>query len=216
MFRVVISCVLKGNQEKKMNKTEIELFYPKTKQHWRKWLSKNHLVKDAVWVVFYNKKSIKPTISWSDAVDEALCFGWIDSKAETIDIESHKHYFCKRKPNSTWSKINKEKVEQLTSNNLMAEAGFQVIEIAKQNGSWAILDEVEELIIPTDLESLFIKNDGSKEYFSSLSKSRKKILLQWIVLAKTATTRQKRITEIVENAMKKQMPKPFRTKKDGI
>jgi uncharacterized protein YdeI (YjbR/CyaY-like superfamily) len=199
-----------------MNKPEIELFYPKTKQHWREWLSKNHIIKDAVWVVFYNKKSTKPTISWTDAVDEALCFGWIDSKAETLDIESHKHYFCKRKANSTWSKINKEKVEKLTSNKLMTEAGLHVIEIAKQNGSWTILDEVEELIIPADLESLFVKNDGSKEYFSSLSKSRRKNLLQWIALAKTDTTRQKRILEIVENAMKNQLPKQFRTKKDGI
>jgi uncharacterized protein YdeI (YjbR/CyaY-like superfamily) len=199
-----------------MNKTGIELIYPKTKQQWRKWLSQNHIVKDAVCVVFYNKKSIKPTISWSDAVDEALCFGWIDSKAETIDIESHKHYFCRRKPNSTWSKINKEKIEKLTSNNLMTKAGFDAIEIAKQNGSWTILDEVEELIIPTDFENLFIKNDGSKEYFSSLSKSRRKNLLQWIALAKTDTTRQKRILEIVENAMKKQVPKQFRTKKNDI
>ena len=189
-----------------MNTTGIELFYPGTKQEWRKWLSKNHIVKDAVWVVFYNRKSTRPTISWSDAVDEALCFGWIDSKAETLDTESHKHYFCKRKPNSTWSKINKEKVEKLTSGNLMTAAGFRAIELAKQNGSWTMLDEVEELILPADFESLLIENDDSKDYFSSLSKSRRKNLLQWIALAKTDTTRQKRILEIVENALKKQVP----------
>ncbi len=195
-----------------MNEQKLEHFYPKTKQHWRKWLEKNHIRKNAVWVVFFNKKSTKPTISWSDAVDEALCFGWIDSKAETINIESHRHYFCKRKPNSTWSKINKEKVERLISTNLMQEAGFKVIDIAKQNGSWTILDEVEELTIPIELEKEFEKFENSKEYFSTLSKSKKKALLQWIVLAKTDITRQKRILEIAENASQKQQPKPFRPK----
>lgn len=189
-----------------MNKPEIELFYPKTKQHWREWLSKNHIVKDAVWVVFYNKKSTKPTISWSDAVDEALCFGWIDSKAVTLDSESHKQYFCKRKPNSTWSKINKEKIEKLISDNLMAKAGFDVIEIAKQNGSWTILDEVEELIIPKDLEREFNRHMGSRDFFLSLSKSVRKIILSWIVLARRPETRQKRIAETAANAGKNLKP----------
>lgn len=193
-----------------MSKEEIEQFYPETKQHWRKWLEKNHICKNAVWVVFYNKKSTKPTISWSDAVDEALCFGWIDSKAETMDIERHKHYFCKRKPNSTWSKVNKEKVERLTSNDLMTEAGFQAIEIAKQNGSWTILDEVEELIIPKDLSKAFQNNKGSKKYFLSLSKSKQKYLLQWIVLAKQPQTRQRRIDEIALCASEEKMPKHLR------
>ena len=196
-----------------MSKKEIEKFYPETKQHWRKWLEKNHIRKNAVWVIFYNKKSTKPTISWSDAVDVALCFGWIDSKAETIDFESHKHYFCKRKPNSTWSKINKEKIERLISNNLMTKAGLNVIDIAKQNGSWTILDDVEELTIPSELEKEFKKFEGSKDYFLSLSKSKKKVLLQWIALAKKDTTRQKRIFEIAENASHKQQPNQFRPKK---
>ncbi len=190
-----------------MSEQEIEHFYPKTKEHWRKWLEKNHICKDAVWVVFYNKKSTKPTISWSDAVDEALCFGWIDSKAVTIDIESHKHYFCKRKPNSTWSKINKEKLKQLIAANKMTDAGLACIEIAKQNGSWTILDEVEDLIIPKDLSKAFRNNKGSKKYFLSLSKSKQKYLLQWIALAKQPQTRQKRINEIALCASEGKMPK---------
>ena len=89
----------------------IETYYPKTKQHLRKWLEKNHLTKDAVWFIFYKKHTGKPTVNWSDAVDEALCFGWIDSKGETIDDHTFRQYFCKRKPNSTWSKINKQKIK---------------------------------------------------------------------------------------------------------
>lgn len=199
-----------------MSKQEIEEFYPETKQHWRKWLEKNHIRKDAVWLIFYKKHTAKPTVNWSDAVDEALCFGWIDSKAETIDDNTFRQYFCKRKPNSTWSKINKQKIDNLTAKGLMTQAGFKVIDIAKQNGSWVILDEVEELIIPQDLEEAFTKLDNSKEYFSSLSKSKKKVLLQWIALAKTDSTRQKRIYEIVENASQEQQPKQFRPKKNGI
>lgn len=193
-----------------MNKKEIELFYPKTRQHWRKWLSENHLVKDAVWLVFYKKQSGKATISWSDAVDEALCFGWIDSKAETMDTESYRQYFCKRKPNSTWSKINKEKIEKLTSDNLMTEAGFHVVERAKQNDSWTILDEVEALKIPNDLKEVLTNYKNAFEYFDSLSKSNKKMLLYWVVSAKRTETRQKRIEEISKFASQGQKPKQFR------
>ena len=95
-----------------MSTQEIEHFYPKTKQHWRKWLEKNHLRKDAVWLIHYKQNAGKLTIAWSDAVDEALCFGWIDSKAVTIDETSFKQYYSKRKPKSTWSKVNKEKIKQ--------------------------------------------------------------------------------------------------------
>ena len=199
-----------------MSKQEIEQFYPETKQQWRKWLKKNHISKNAVWLIYYKKNTGKPTLNWSDAVDEALCFGWIDSKAETIDKDSFRQYFCKRKPSSTWSKINKQKIETLTTKGLMTKAGFDVIEIAKQNGSWTILDEVEAFIIPLELEKAFEKFENSKDYFSSLSKSKKKVLLQWIALAKTDTTRLKRIFEIAENASQKQQPKPFRPKKNGI
>ena len=193
-----------------MNKKEVELFYPETKQHWRKWLSQNHIVKDAVWLILYKKQSARPTISWSDAVDEALCFGWIDSKAESIDHESYRQYFCKRKPDSTWSKVNKDKIEKLTSDNLMAEAGLRAVERAKQNGSWTILDDVEALIIPGDLKEALANYKNALEYFDSLSKSNKKILLYWVISAKRPETRQKRINEISECANQGQRPKQFR------
>jgi uncharacterized protein YdeI (YjbR/CyaY-like superfamily) len=186
---------------------EIEHFYPKTKQDWRKWLAKNHNRKEAVWLIHYKKNADKPTIGWSDAVDEALCFGWIDSKGVSIDETSFKHYYSKRKPKSTWSKINKEKLKQLIATNKMTEAGLACIEIAKQNGSWTILDEVEELIIPKDLSTAFRNNKGSKKYFLSLSKSKQKSLLQWIVLAKQPQTRQRRIDEIAFCASEEKMPK---------
>jgi uncharacterized protein YdeI (YjbR/CyaY-like superfamily) len=199
-----------------MSKQEVEEFYPETKQHLRKWLQKNHLTKDAVWLIFYKKHTGKPSVAWTDAVDEALCFGWIDSKGETIDKDIFRQYFCKRKPTSTWSKINKQKIESLTAKGLMTEAGFKVIDIAKQNGSWTILDDAEELVVPPELQKALEEFENSKDYFSSLSKSKKKVLLYWIALAKTETTRQNRILEIAENASQKQQPEQFRPKRNGI
>lgn len=190
-----------------MENNEIEVFYPASVAAWRKWLVKNHLSKQAVWLVFYNKKSEIKSISWSEAVDVALCFGWIDSKKIKIDQNSSHQFFSKRKAKSTWSKINKNKVEKLIEQGLMTEAGYLCIEVARQNGSWALLDEVEELIIPADLEAEFARKPNSKDFFLSLSKSVRKSMLQWIVLAKTEGTRQKRIAEIVEQAEKRLKPK---------
>jgi len=193
-----------------MLKTEIEIFYPKNQVEWRKWLQENHLSKYAVWLVFYNKKSKKESLTWSEAVDVALCFGWIDSKKISIDKETSHQFFSKRKPKSTWSKINKNKVEKLIEQDLMTQAGFTSIEIAKQNGSWTILDEVDDLIIPKDLEIEFEKNPKSKSFFFSSSKSFKKIILYWLVSAKTTETRQKRIAEIIESAEQSLKPKHLR------
>lgn len=190
-----------------MQKKEVEIFYPPSSTAWRKWLEKNHLSQQAVWLVFYNKASHKKSISWSEAVDVALCFGWIDSKKIKIDEETSHQFFSKRKANSTWSKINKMKVQQLIESGLMTEAGYAIIETAKQNGSWTLLDEVEELIIPKDLEREFRTKKGTKDFFLSLCKSDKKAILQWLVLARRPETRQKRITEIVELADRQQKPR---------
>lgn len=189
---------------------DVEDYCPYGKKDWRKWLELNHNKKEAVWLIFYKKKSPNYNLNWSDSVDEALCFGWIDSTKKTIDKESYMQYFSRRKPNSIWSKINKDKVDYLTSENLMQEAGYKTIEIAKENGSWSIIDEVEALVIPEDLKKEFDERVGSLEYYESLSKSAKKILLGWVVLAKRTETRQKRIIEIAENASRKLKPKQFR------
>lgn len=193
-----------------MQKEEIEIFYPMSLADWQEWLEKNHLSSNSVWLVFYNKDSGKKSISWSESVDVALCFGWIDSKKIRIDEEKSHQFFSKRKANSTWSKINKEKVRQLIDKGLMTEAGYKCIETAKQNGSWTILDDVEELVIPKDLGEALGNISGAKEYFENLSKSVKKAILQWLVLAKRPDTRQKRLAEIVESANQKLKPKHLR------
>ena len=122
-------------------------------------------------------------------------------------------FFSRRKPNSVWSRVNKEKIERLTNEGLMTKAGYEIIEIAKQNGSWTILDEAEALIIPDDLDKELQKRKNAKEYFLSLSRSDKRNILQWLVLAKRQETREKRIAEIVELADKNQKPKQFSRQK---
>jgi len=189
---------------------DVEDYCPDSKEEWRKWLELNQNKKGAVWLVFYKKNSPNHNLSWSESVDEALCFGWIDSTKRTIDSEKYKQYFSKRKAKSNWSKINKDKIKALIDQGLMEEEGYKSIEIAKENGSWTILDGVEALIIPEDLKKEFTNYKDSTEYFDSLSKSVKKILLYWVISAKRPETRQKRIIEVAENAGRKLKPKQFR------
>jgi uncharacterized protein YdeI (YjbR/CyaY-like superfamily) len=182
---------------------EIETFCPTSQQDWRQWLTENHCSKQSIWLIYYKKQTQKPSISWSEAVDEALCFGWIDSTAKSIDSETYRQFFCKRKPNSVWSKINKEKVERLLANNLIAPAGLESINIAQQNGSWSILDDVEALKMSEDLATAFAAQPDALNFFLSLSKSVQKSILQGLVLLKRTETRQKRIAEIVARAAQK-------------
>ncbi|MCV9386742.1 YdeI/OmpD-associated family protein [Reichenbachiella ulvae] len=193
-----------------MPNKEIETFYPKNQTEWRNWLEEHHQSAQSIWVVFYKTSTNIPSITWSDAVDEALCFGWIDSTKKTIDEESYMQYFSKRKPNSNWSKINKKKIEYLIQNNLMADAGLESIKVAKENGSWTFLDPIEALEVPEDLEDALLNNQNAMAYYEGLSKSVKKILLHWVYSAKRPETRQKRITEIAECASESLVPKPFR------
>ena len=189
---------------------DVEDYCPFDKQDWRKWLELNHNKKEAVWLIFYKKKSANYNLSWSESVDEALCFGWIDSVKRTIDTEKYKQYFSKRKAKSIWSKINKDKVKILIEQGLMNEEGYKSIEIAKENNSWTFLDQVDALIVPEDLKREFANHKGSMEYFDDLSKSVKKVLLYWVISAKRKETRQRRIIEIAENASKNLKPKQFR------
>jgi uncharacterized protein YdeI (YjbR/CyaY-like superfamily) len=186
---------------------EINTISPENRQQWRDWLDKNHDSGETIWVICSKKSAGGKGINHDEAVEEALCYGWIDSLARSFNEESYMQSFTKRKPKSVWSKINKEKVERFIKEGLMAKAGFDSIEAAKNNGYWSILDEVEELIIPPDLEKEFDKKPVAKVYFLGLSRSDKKRILQWLVLAKRPETRQLRLHQVVESAAQHQKPK---------
>ena len=193
-----------------MHENEVEIFYPTSLADWRKWLENNHLSKQSVWLVCYSKSSAKQSITWSESVEVALCFGWIDSKKIKIDDEKSHQFFSRRKANSTWSKINKDKVVQLIDKGLMSPAGHQSIAIAKQNNSWTILDSVEQLIVPDDLMVELESRLVAQAFFEGLSKSSKKAMLQWLILARRPETRQKRIAEIVACAEQNLKPQHLR------
>ncbi len=192
-----------------MNQKETNKLTPANQQEWREWLERNHQKEEAIWLIFYKKSSKTPNLSWSEAVDQALCFGWIDSVKKTIDKERYIQYFSKRKATSIWSKVNKDKVAHLLEQDLMFPAGLEIIEKAKQNGQWELMDTVEALIIPEDLEEAFKSYPSSKDFFLSLSKSARKGLLAWIIMAKRPETREKRVKEVAACAAEKRKPKQF-------
>ncbi len=186
--------------------SKLETFQAKNRQKWRKWLEENHKNSVGIWLIYYKVKSGNPSIKYSEAVQEALCFGWIDSKVKSLDSERYMQVFTPRRPKSVWSKLNKQYIQELIKEGLMTEAGLQKIELAKKDGSWTKLDAIEELIVPTDLQEALAANQTAKKYFESLSKSSKKNLLFWIETAKRSDTRLKRIEKTINSAAQNKNP----------
>jgi uncharacterized protein YdeI (YjbR/CyaY-like superfamily) len=184
----------------------LETVYASDRKSWRKWLEENHLISSGVWLVYYKVKSINPSIRYPEAVKEALCFGWIDSKIKSLDKDRYQQIFTPRKVKSVWSKLNKQYVEELIKQGLMTEAGLKKIEAAKQNGSWTALDEIEALILPTDLKQALEENKIANQNFTAFSNSIKKNVLSWISSAKRPETRSKRIEQTINSAIQNKSP----------
>jgi uncharacterized protein YdeI (YjbR/CyaY-like superfamily) len=176
---------------------DYDTFYARDRREWRAWLEQHHDTAPGVRLIYYKKGSDKPSVKYADAVEEALCFGWIDSKANTRDDESIMQLFTPRKAKSIWSKVNKQRIEKLIAQGLMTPAGLARIEAAKQNGSWNSLDAIDALIIPPDLEAALAANYAARTNFDAFPPSSKKIILFWIASAKRPGTRAKRIEETV-------------------
>ncbi|MEO8611186.1 MAG: YdeI/OmpD-associated family protein [Chloroflexota bacterium] len=190
---------------------EPETFYAKDREEWRAWLLQNHNTSAGIRLIYYKKGSGKPRVAYEEAVEEALCFGWIDSVTNVIDDERYMQLFSPRKPKSPWSKVNKVRIEKMVAQGLMTDAGLQKIESAKADGSWSSYDGVDDLQVPDDLAQALAANETANQYFHAFSNSSKKIILWWITSAKRPETRQKRITETVklaEQNIKANHPRP--------
>jgi uncharacterized protein YdeI (YjbR/CyaY-like superfamily) len=174
---------------------DVKTHYAKDAASWRDWLAKNHQQEASVWLIIYHKEAEKASVYYDEAVEEALCYGWVDSKPNKRDDESYYLFFARRNPKSNWSKINKDRVDKLIAENRMEAAGLALVEEAKLNGGWSALDEVENLVIPKDLAKAFADFSGSEEKFLSFPRSVKKGILEWILNAKRPETRKKRIDE---------------------
>jgi uncharacterized protein YdeI (YjbR/CyaY-like superfamily) len=173
-----------------------------TRKEWRTWLIKNHKTEKSVWLILYHKDSPTKSIYYNDAVEEALCFGWIDSLGHKRDEESSYLFFSPRKPKSKWSKANRDRVEKLINSGLMTESGQKLIDLAKETGTWEALIDIENSVIPPDLEKQFARNKTARKNFDAFAPSSKRIILEWILNAKRPETRKKRVEETVALAAK--------------
>ncbi len=165
---------------------------------WRHWLSLNHDKEKEIWLIFYKKKSGKPTIKYELAVEEALCFGWIDSIIEKIDEQRYVRKFTPRKNNSNWSESNKKRVADLIMSNRMTAIGKAKVDIAKRNGKWN--QETGQVIsyeIPPEFQAALDHNFNAKKNFKQLSKSNQEQFIGWIMVARRHITREKRIMESI-------------------
>jgi len=185
-----------------MQKRELKTFYASNRKAWRKWLEKNHQTSPGIWLIYYKKSSGKKRVPYNDAVEEALCFGWIDSTIKSIDDESFMQRFTPRKPKSGWSGLNKKRIEKLIAEGLMTEAGLEKIEIAKKNGSWESLDGIyapaEQLHIPGDFNKALSKNKKANPNFENFPLFTRRQFLYWINAAKRPETRKARIAIAVK------------------
>lgn len=175
---------------------------------WRAWLKKHHSRSEGIWLVRWKKGHPDRYMGYDAIVEEALCFGWIDATARPLDHERSLILVCPRKPKSIWSKVNKDRVERLVAENRMTAAGLRVIEVAKANGSWTSLDQVEALVVPPELAKALAKNKTAKKHFDAFPPSARKYALWWVSSAKTDLTRNKRIAEVVDRAARNLRPNP--------
>ena len=174
--------------------------HPADLSAWRGWLESNHDSSTGVWLVSWKSHTAKARIPYADAVTEALAFGWVDSKQRSLDDDRTALWFCPRRVTSGWSRPNKQRVERLLAEGRMHPAGQRAIDLAKENGAWSLLDDVEDLVVPADLAAAFRRHQGSAAHWESFPRSTKRALLEWVVQAKRPETRERRVREIAEKA----------------
>ena len=176
---------------------------------WRAWLAENHDKRDSIWLVFHKKHSPSRSIDYESAVLEALCFGWVDSKVQRIDDERYRQYFSARKPDGNWNGANKRRVAELSREGLMTEAGQRAIDVAKANGAWEFLDDVEALALPADLAEALAQHEGARQAYEDFSNTKKQGILLWIKQAKRDRTRADRIAKTAEAASRGETPMSY-------
>jgi uncharacterized protein YdeI (YjbR/CyaY-like superfamily) len=170
---------------------------PKSRSAWRTWLQKNHARSTGVWLVIAKRHSGIPSLTYNDAVEEALCFGWIDSLVNPIDERLYKQVFTPRKPKSMWSLPNKQRIERMIAAGLMTAVGMALITAAKKSGTWNTLDHVDALTPPPELQAALDKKPKAAAAWAALRPGAKKLCLYSLLSAKRPETRAKRVAEII-------------------
>ena len=176
------------------------LIHPETIAAWRDWLTKHHQDTDGVWLARWKRASGKVPLDYALIVEEALCFGWIDGQATTLDDRRQAQLLTPRRRGSGWARSNKERVERLIADGRMTEAGLRVIDAARADGSWSLLDAAEALIEPVELGAALDANPEARRHWDAFPESPRRALIIWVTSAKRPETRRRRVASIVEEA----------------
>lgn len=185
----------------------METLFCKNRDEWRAWLDKNQASTNEIWLIYYKKHTKKPTVTYNDAVEEALCFGWIDSIVKRIDDETYMQKYTPRKRNSIWSLLNTKRVEKMISEEKMTKAGFEQVDIAKKNGQWEkAYSSQNKAIMPKELEDALKENKVAWENFNRFAKSYQNTYIFWVKSAKKNETVTRRINFVVERCEKNLKP----------
>jgi uncharacterized protein YdeI (YjbR/CyaY-like superfamily) len=173
---------------------------PDSRAAWREWLAAHHSDSTGVWLVSWKRRTGRPTVAYEEAVEEALCFGWIDGRLRPLDDDRSMQWFSPRRPKSTWARSNKERVARLEAAGLMAAAGLEVVERARANGSWNSLDEIDALVMPADLAAALEARPGAREHFDSATASARRMALAWVTQVKRPETRAAHVARVADVA----------------
>ncbi|MEX2546903.1 MAG: YdeI/OmpD-associated family protein [Chloroflexota bacterium] len=177
------------------------------REAWREWLAKNHATSDGAWLVTGRPNSGLAQIDYEASIQEALCFGWIDGQAGTVDEQRSKLYFAPRRAGSPWSRYNKRRIERMTAAGLMTRAGLAVIERAKADGSWSVFDSVDRLELPAELGEALDSRPNARANWDAWPNGVKRLVLSAIALAKRPETRARRIDQAAEAAERNERPR---------
>lgn len=173
-------------------------YTPENRAQWRDWLAKNHARATEVWLIFLKKTTGRPNLSYDDAVEEALCFGWIDGVRRSVDEDRYMQRFTPRKTNSNWSGLNKERARRMRAAGYMTPAGQKAIEIAKRNGHWDRPTAARAIYaMPPELRERLKRNKKAASFFESLAPSYQRQYVAWIATAKRPETRKRRLDEAI-------------------
>ncbi len=179
---------------------DFAIFHAESRAVWRAWLEANHDTKRGVWLCSWRGEEHGPRCPYPEAVEEAICFGWIDSTMTTLDEARGLQMFTRRKPRSTWTRLNRRRVEEMEAAGLMTDAGRAAVERAKANGWWTIYDPVEDLIEPVELAAALDAEPDARRHWDDFSPSARKMMLWWVISAAKPETVAKRVSAIVEKA----------------
>jgi uncharacterized protein YdeI (YjbR/CyaY-like superfamily) len=176
------------------------IYHAETRAAWRAWLEEHHTTERGVWFGSWRRPTGRPAVPYVEVVEEALCFGWIDSTVNTLDDERGLQLVTPRRPRSTWTRTNRERVARLEAEGRMTDAGRHAVEVAKANGWWTIADAVEDLEEPADLVAALDAAPSARTTWDAFPPSHRKMMLWWVISAVRPETRARRITTIVAEA----------------